>query len=71
MPLRKSELLDVASDWSLDPSELKSSIGRALVALSDAMDSLEAQNNEDLTSSLEDIASDLYELVEEYEEEES
>lgn len=69
MSLSKSELLDVASDWSLDASELKASAGRALVALSDAMDSLEAQNDDDLGASLEDIANDLYELIEELEEE--
>ena len=69
MGLNKAALLDVASDWSLDASELKAAIGRALVALSDAMDSLEAQNDEDIESSLEDIANELYELVEEQEEE--
>ena len=69
MSLSKAELLDVASDWSLDASELKAACGRALVALSDAMDSLEAQNDDDLESGLEDIASDLYELIEELEEE--
>ena len=69
MALKKADLLDIASDWSLESSELKAAVGRALVALSDAMDSLEAQNDDDLASSLEDIANDLYELVEEQEEE--
>ena len=69
MGLNKAALLDIASDWSLDASELKASIGRALVAISDAMDSLEAQNDEDIESNLEDIANELYELVEEQEEE--
>lgn len=68
MVLKKAALLDIASDWSLESSELKASVGRALVAISDAMDSLEAQNDDDLTSSLEDIANELYELVEEQEE---
>lgn len=67
MGLNKAALLDIASDWSLDASELKAAIGKALVALSDAMDSLEAQNDEDLESNLEDIANELYELVEEEE----
>ena len=69
MPLSKAEILDVASDWSLDASELKAAAGRALVALNDAMDSLEAQNDDDLESSIEDIANDLYELIEELEQE--
>lgn len=68
MALKKSNLIDIASDWSLESSELKAAIGRALMALSDAMDSLEAQNDDDIVSSLEDIANDLYELVEEQEE---
>lgn len=68
MGLSKASLIDIASDWSLDPSELKAAAGRALVALSDAIDSLEAQNDEDLESSLEDIANELYELVEDQEE---
>lgn len=65
MSLNRSNLLDIASDWSLESSELKAAIGRALVAIGDAMDSLEAQNDDDLVSSLEDVASELYELVEE------
>lgn len=68
MGLSKANLIDIASDWSLESSELKAAGGRALVALSDAMDSLEAQNDDDLLSSLEDIANELYELVEEQEE---
>ena len=68
MSLSKAALIDIASDWSLDPSELKASVGRALVAISDAIESLEAQNDEDIESSLEDIANELYELVEEQEE---
>lgn len=68
MSLNKSSLVDIGSDWSLESSELKAAVGRALIAISDAMDSLEAQNDDDLTSSLEDIANELYELVEEQEE---
>ena len=68
MGLSKGNLIDIASDWSLESSELKAAVGRALVALSDAMDSLEAQNDDDLLSSLEDVANELYELVEEQEE---
>jgi hypothetical protein len=70
MPLSKASLVDIASDWSLDASELKASVGRALMAISDALDSLEVQNDDDLAGSLEDIASELYELVEEQEEDE-
>lgn len=68
MGLNKASLIDIASDWSLESSELKAAVGRALVALSDAMESLEAQNNDDVLSGLEDIANELYELVEEQEE---
>ena len=68
MVLNKAALIDIASDWSLDASELKAAIGKALVAIGDAIESLEAQNDEDLESSLEDIANELYELVEEQEE---
>lgn len=68
MGLSKSNLVDIASDWSLESGELKAAIGRALMAISDAMDSIEAQNDDDILSSLEDIASDLYELVEDQEE---
>lgn len=68
MGLSKSNLVDIASDWSLESGELKGAIGRALMAISDAMDSIEAQNDDDILSSLEDIASDLYELVEDQEE---
>ena len=68
MNLNKANLIDIASDWSLESSELKAAAGRALVAISDAMDSIEAQNDDDLVSSLEDIANELYELVEEQEE---
>ena len=68
MSLNKSNLVDIASDWSLESSELKAAVGRALMAISDAMDSLEAQNDDDIVSSLEDIATELYELVEESEE---
>ena len=67
MGLSKANLIDIASDWSLESSELKAAVGRALAALSDAMDSLEAQNDDDLLSSLEDIANELYELVEDQE----
>ena len=68
MTLNKASIIDIASDWSLESSELKAAVGRALVAISDAMDSLEAQNDDDLESSLEDIANELYELVEDQEE---
>ena len=68
MAVNKSNLVDIASDWSLESSELKAAVGRALMAISDAIDSIEAQNDDDIISSLEDIASDLYELVEEQEE---
>lgn len=68
MGLNKSNLIDIASDWSLESGELKAAVGRALMAISDAMDSIEAQNDDDIHSSLEDIASELYELVEEQEE---
>jgi len=69
MSLSKASLIDIASDWSLDASELKAAVGRAMIAINDAIDSLEAQNDDDLASSLEDIATELYELVEEQEEE--
>ena len=68
MGLSKANLVDIASDWSLESGELKAAVGRALMALSDAMDSIEAQNDDDILSSLEDIASELYELVEDQEE---
>ena len=68
MGLSKANLIDIASDWSLESGELKAAVGRALMALSDAMDSIEAQNDDDILSSLEDIASELYELVEDQEE---
>ena len=67
MGLNKSNLVDVASDWSLESGELKAAVGRALMAISDAIESIEAQNDDDVISSLEDIASELYELVEEQE----
>ncbi len=63
----KGNLIDIASDWSLESSELKAAVGRALMAISDAMDSIEAQNDSDIGSSLEDIAKELYELVEDQE----
>ena len=68
MGLTKSNLIDIASDWSLESGELKAAVGRALMAISDAMDSIEAQNDDDVVSALEDIASELYELVEDQEE---
>ena len=67
MGLNKSNLVDIASDWSLESGELKAAVGRALMAISDAIESIEAQNDDDVISSLEDIASELYELVEEQE----
>lgn len=68
MGLNKSNIIDIASDWSLESGELKAAVGRALMAVSDAMESMEAQNDDDIVSSLEDIASELYELVEDQEE---
>lgn len=68
MGLSKTNLVDIASDWSLESGELKAAVGRALMAISDAIDSIEAQNDDDIVSGLEDIANDLYELVEEQEE---
>ena len=68
MALSKSDLIDIANDWSLESSELKAAAGRALVAISDVIDSIEAQNDDDLASGLEDLANELYELVEEQEE---
>jgi hypothetical protein len=68
MGLSKTNLVDIASDWSLESSELKAAVGRALMAISDAIDSIEAQNDDDIIDALEEIASDLYELVEDQEE---
>ena len=68
MGLSKADLVDIASDWSLESGELKAAVGRALMAISDAMDSIEAQNDDDILASLEDIAHELFELVEEEEE---
>ncbi len=68
MALNKSNIIDIASDWSLESGELKAAVGRALMAISDAMESMEAQNDDDIVSSLEDIASELFELVEDQEE---
>ena len=68
MAISKSNLIDIASDWSLESSELKAAVGRALMAISDAMNSIEAQNDDDIEDALQDIASDLYELVEDQEE---
>ena len=67
MGLSKASLIDVASDWSLESGELKAAVGRALMAISDAIDSIEAQNDDDIASSLEDLANELYELVEDQE----
>lgn len=68
MGLSKSNLVDIASDWSLESGELKAAIGRALMAISDAMDSIEAQNDDDILGALEDIANELVELVEDQDE---
>ncbi len=68
MALNKLNLVDIASDWSLESGELKAAVGRALMAIGDAIDSIEAQNDDDLGSSLEDIATELYELVEDLDE---
>ena len=68
MGLSKSNLVDIASDWSLESGELKAAVGRALMAISDAIESIEAQNDDDIIEGLEEIASDLYELVEDQDE---
>ena len=68
MGLSKSNLIDIASDWSLESGELKAAMGRALMAISDAMDSIEAQNDDDILGALEDIANELIELVEDQDE---
>ena len=68
MGLSKSNLIDIASDWSLESGELKAAMGRALMAISDAMDSIEAQNDDDILGALEDIANELVELVEDQDE---
>ena len=43
-------------------------MGCALMAISDAMDSIEAQNDDDILGALEDIANELIELVEDQDE---
>ena len=68
MGISKSNIVDIASDWSLESGELKNAIGRALMAIGDAIDSMEAQEDDDIIDSLEEIANELYELVEEQEE---
>ncbi len=68
MGISKSNIVDIASDWSLESGELKNAIGRALMAIGDAIDSMEAQEDDDIVDGLEEIASELYELVEEQEE---
>ena len=67
MALSKADLIDIASDWSLESGELKNAIGRALMAIGDAIDSMEAQEDDDIADGLEEIANELYELVEEQE----
>ena len=68
MAISKSNFVDIASDWSLESGELKNAIGRALMAIGDAIDSIEAQEDDDILDSLEEIANELYELVEDQEE---
>ena len=68
MGISKSNLVDIASDWSLESGELKAAIGRALMAISDAIESIEVQNDDDMVDALEEIANDLYELVEDQDE---
>ena len=68
MGITKSNIVDIASDWSLESGELKNAIGRALMAIGDAIDSMEAQEDDDIVDGLEEIASELYELVEDQEE---
>ena len=68
MGISKTKIVDIASDWSLESGELKNAIGRALMAIGDAIDSIEAQNDDDIVDGLEEIANELYELVEDQEE---
>ena len=68
MGIGKTNIVDIASDWSLESGELKNAIGRALMAIGDAINSIEAQEDDDLADGLEEIASELYELVEDQEE---
>ena len=68
MGIGKTNIVDIASDWSLESGELKNAIGRALMAIGDAINSIEAQNDDDIVDGLEEIATELYELVEEQEE---
>jgi hypothetical protein len=68
MGLGKTNIVDIASDWSLESGELKNAIGRALMAIGDAINSIEAQEDDDIVDGLEEIANELYELVEEQEE---
>lgn len=67
MGVRKAEIFDIAADWALDGSELKAAVGRAIMAISDATESVEAQNDGDLVEGLEKLAVELYELTEEQE----
>ncbi len=68
MGIGKTNIVDIASDWSLESGELKNAIGRALMAIGDAINSIEAQEDDDIVDGLEEIANELYELVEEQEE---
>ena len=68
MGITKANIVDIASDWSLESGELKNAIGRALMAIGDAIDSMEAQEDDDIVDGLEEIANDLFELVEDQEE---
>lgn len=63
MSVSQQQILDIASDWSLDGNEFRSAMGRALVALDDAMQSYEAQNDAEITAALTEITKDLFELV--------
>ncbi len=68
MGIGKTKIVDIASDWSLESGELKNAIGRALMAIGDAINSIEAQEDDDIVDGLEEIANELFELVEEQEE---
>ena len=68
MGIGKTNIVDIASDWSLESGELKNAVGRALMAIGDAINSIEAQEDDDIADGLEEIANELYELVEDQEE---
>lgn len=67
MVTKLRDIIDVANDWSLDANELRAAVGRAILAIDDATNSLEAQNDSDLQKNLEGVAVELFELVEDQE----